>query len=181
MSYSKIIFLDFDGVMTSMGDGTSHICRTPSAYGISASCKKWLAKVWKEVSDVKVVLSTSWLKFPDLEEAVWKTSNGEEYRCQIPELISWLQREKVFLSYVDYYSDTSKFGRIMTWITRNSGLVDQDTKFLILDDDASRYNLLQMFNVVDELDYGKYKFIQTDPTIGFNKECYEKSIAFFRS
>ena len=181
MSYSRIVFLDFDGVMTSVSDGSSHLCRNPSTYRMSPICQKWISKLWKEVPDVKVVLSTSWLKYPDLEEAVWKPQSGGEYKCHVVELISWLTEQGVYLDCVNYYSDTSKFGRIMTWIHRNNGLVDQDTKFLVLDDDSSRYNLLQMFNVADELDYGKYRFIETDPIVGFDEECLKKSIEFFRS
>lgn len=182
MNYNRIVFLDFDGVMTAISDGSSHICGNPSSYRMSTMCKKWLSKLWNKMyfPDVKIVLSTNWLKFSNFETACWYSPDGKKYNCQINELISWLMDEHVYLDNVSYSSDSSKFGRIMSWIIKNRGYVNDSTKFLILDDDSSRYNLLNLFNVCDEVDYGKTKFICVDPQNGFDEKCLNEAIEFFR-
>ena len=178
--FNKILFLDFDGVMTSKLDGSSYLCGCPEAYRMSDKCKSMLLKLFKVHPDIKVVVHSSWLKFDDPFCATWTSHDGKlTIKSQLWNLIKWLNEKRVYLDKVDYKSSDYKAGRIISWITKNRDIIDDDAKFLILDDDGSRYNMLHMFNVSDQIDTGKYKFIEVNPVTGFNEDNLKEAIKYF--
>jgi hypothetical protein len=94
-------------------------------------------------------------------------------------LINWLNEKRVYLDHVDYYSANCKAERIRKWLAKNSGLVADDAKILILDDDGSQYNMLHTFDYPDDIDTRKYKFIEVNPVTGFNEDNLKEAIEFF--
>lgn len=131
----KVIFLDFDGVIT-----------IPPKWYINANKIKWIKKIVDE-TDAKIVVSSSWRR-----ENVKETINdiiGKTKRCPRNKMLYWLIDN--FYDVTSWFSDkkyngTGRGGEIQTWLDKHSEV----DNYVIIDDDG------------DMLDSQLYHFVQTN-------------------
>lgn len=81
----RIVFLDIDGCLTSIEDGSSFLLMNPETYRISES-RLELFLDFLEKADAKVVISSNWRRFPD--DGYWVASKTIRFKNHLPELRS---------------------------------------------------------------------------------------------
>lgn len=170
-----IIFLDFDGVMTSVKNGTSFLCCNTENYHIDPKSKEWIENLQEWFPDLKVVLSTAWCNRGELLDPTpnwpWK---GHDMPTPLPSLYHWLSERKMFYGTLstrrkDEHGDhISKYEKICQWIDEHKDELDDDVRMLVLDDDASDYNDLRRIDSL-KLNKGRIKFLQTNYEVGFSE------------
>ena len=123
----NIIFLDFDGVMTSRREG-GYLYHDPKEYGFDREIVKRLRKLCVECN-ARIVISSNWRKF-DIGQTF--TFNGKTVENPLPKLRKELG---------DYIFDTlppEKYIRksecTLLWFDDNPGFKGN---YIILDDDVS--------------------------------------------
>ena len=158
----KVIFLDFDGVIT-----------IPPKWYINANKIKWIKKIIDE-TDAKIVVSSSWRR-----ENVKETINdmiGKTKRCPRNKMLYWLIDN--LYDVTSWFSDkkykgTGRGGEIQTWLDKHPEV----DNYVIIDDDG------------DMLDSQLYHFVQTNYEDGIteteairaikvlNKQFFQNSMA----
>ena len=158
----KIIFLDFDGVIT-----------IPPKWYINSNKIKWIKKIVDE-TDAKIVVSSSWRR-----ENVKETINdmiGKTKRCPRNKMLYWLVDN--LYDVTSWFSDkkyngTGRGGEIQTWLDKHPEV----DNYVIIDDDG------------DFLDEQLYHFVQTNYEDGItetesiraikvlNKQFFQNSMA----
>ena len=158
----KVIFLDFDGVIT-----------IPPKWYINANKIKWIKKIVDE-TDAKIVVSSSWRR-----ENVKETINdmiGKTKRCPRNKMLYWLVDN--LYDVTSWFSDkkyygTGRGGEIQTWLDKHPEV----DNYVIIDDDG------------DMLDSQLYHFVQTNYEDGItevetiraikvlNKQYFQNSMA----
>ena len=170
-----LLFLDFDGVMTSVKNGTSFLCCNTESYHIDEENKKWIDQLKKWFPDLKVVLSTAWCNRGALNDPTpnwpWK---GHDMKTPLPTLYKWLSEKGMFYGTVstkrkDKNGDhITKYEKIKQWIKEHKSELDDNVRMLVLDDDASDYNDLRRIDDL-KLNKGKISFLQTNYEYGFSE------------
>ena len=158
----KVIFLDFDGVIT-----------IPPKWHIQANKIKYIKKI-VDATGAKIVVSSSWRR-----ENVKETINdmiGKTKRCPRNKMLYWLI-DNIY-DVTSWFSDkkyngTGRGGEIQTWLNNH---LDVDN-YVIIDDDG------------DMLDSQLFHFVQTNFEDGIteletnwaikilNKEYFQNSMA----
>lgn len=131
----KIIFLDFDGVIT-----------IPPKWHINANKIKYIKQI-VDATEAKIVVSSSWRR-----ENIKETINdmiGETKRCPRNKMIYWLI-DNIY-DVTSWFSDkkyngTGRGGEIQTWLDKHPEV----DNYVIIDDDN------------DMLDSQLYHFVQTN-------------------
>ena len=181
----NIVFLDIDGVMTSVENGTSFLCENEKDYKIDPYCRIWMERLWTDIPDLKVVISSAWCNRGELTDhsPIWPWKNIPMH-SPLPSLYHWLVENNKYYGKLDNRCKknggihVSKYQKILDWWTDNGDKRYIDTKVLVLDDDASDYNELTK---IDSRDGGKrWHFQQVDYKHGFNADECAKALAFFR-
>lgn len=141
----NIIFLDIDGCMTSVDDGT-YFNPDPSCYHISDAI---LAKVIAlcKAKNAKVVVSSNWRRYePD---GIWKNQYGE-YRNPMPNLIKRLG--DLYFGTLPKDRHITKSQALILWLEET----DFSGNFVIFDDDlreefqtTAEYGIMNNFILVD--------------------------------
>lgn len=180
----EIIFLDFDGVMTSVKNGTSFLCCNTNSYHIDGEIKSRFETLFIVFPNLKVVLSTAWCNRGSLDDPTpnwpWK---GIDMPTPLPELYKWLESHNVFYGTVsteknDEHGDhITKHDKIKKWLIEHEDIIDKKARIVVLDDDASDYNNLRAINRL-KLKRGKIKFFQTNYEVGFSKEDFKEVFKF---
>jgi len=170
-----LIFLDFDGVMTSVKNGTSFLCCNTEKYHIDEENKERIEKLQEWFPGLKVVLSTAWCNRGPFDDPTpnwpWK---GHDMPTPLPELHKWLSEKGMFYGTVstkrkDENGDhITKYDKIKQWIDEHKNELDDDVRMLVLDDDASDYNDLRRINYL-QLNKGRISFLQTNYEMGFSE------------
>lgn len=158
----KIIFLDFDGVIT-----------IPPKWYINADKIKYIKKI-VDITGAKIVVSSSWRR-----ENVKETINdmiGKTKRCPRNKMLYWLI-DNIY-DVTSWFSDkkyngTGRGGEIQTWLDKHPEV----DNYVIIDDDG------------DMLDSQLYHFVQTNYEDGIteieatraikvlNKQFFQNSMA----
>lgn len=151
-----LIFLDFDGVLTSVENGTSFLCGKTENYHIDPKIKKYFELLFKKYPEMKVVLSTAWCNRGSLDDPTpnwpWK---GLDMPTPLPSLHRWLVDKGVFYGNVstqrkyDTGDHITKFTKIKWWLDEHIDELADDAVIVVLDDDASDYNDLRAINKLD--------------------------------
>lgn len=178
---SKIVFLDFDGVMTSVKNGTSFLCCNIEKYHIDEECKKNIEKLQSIFPDMKIVLSTAWLNRGDFDDPTpnwpWK---GYNMPTPLPELHKWLVEKNLFYGNVsaqrkdEFGEHISKYVKIKKWLKEHNNELADDFRAVVLDDDASDYNNLRAIDKLDLERKGKIRFFQINYEFGFSESDLEE-------
>jgi len=142
----KVIFLDFDGVIT-----------IPPKWNIRPEKIKWIKKIVDETG-AKIVVSSSW-RSNNLENTV-KYIKGNKKPCSRNKMLYWLTDNIYDITpwFSDKkYNSSGRGGEIQTWLDKHLEVEN----YIIIDDDS------------DMLDSQLYHFIQTDYQTGFTEHEYE--------
>ena len=157
----NIIFLDIDGVLTSM-DYTpgSYINHLPNEYGLSIECVEKLKRLCNETHS-KIVISSNWRKF-DLEgDFSYWVYNGHKYKNPLKEMHEVL--DGFILGSLPPIRHQKKSLVLKDWLHRNP-CISYD--FIIFDDDLN-----EGFQNIDDFEISK-KFVHTDYRHGLSdKDC----------
>lgn len=138
----SVIFLDIDGVLTNLEDGSSYLCEDPNSYRISKKNFKNLVSVLKEVPDSRVVISSNWRKFEG-KNPCWRF-NGRIYESQLPKLRKMLG--DLVIGDLPHDHGLSKSEAMELWFEDNGWISKKHGKYVILDDDVTEgYHANQFF------------------------------------
>lgn len=151
----KIIFLDFDGVITTQ----------KSRYKLDKDKLELLGQILKE-TDAKIVVSSSWRKH-NLEETKKYLSEVSHF---VPFPFPFVDdiigvTPRIYVNINGNYKSVPRGMEIEMWLSqfeKEHGLVDS---FIILDDD------------MDMILYQKDAFIHTNSHTGLNKQHVKRAIA----
>ena len=170
-----VVFLDFDGVMTSVKNGTSFLCCDTENYHIDEENKECVEQLKEWFPDLKIVLSTAWCNRGALDDPMpnwpWK---GHDMKTPLPSLYKWLVEKGMFYGTIstkrkDENGDhITKYEKIKQWIDEHKDELDDDVRMLVLDDDASDFNDLRRINDL-KLDKGHISFLQINYETGFSE------------
>lgn len=143
----KIIFLDFDGVIT-----------IPPTWILNANKIKLIKKLVEETG-AKIVVSSSW-RSDNVEDTI-KSITGYTKKCPKTKMLYWLA-DNIYdvtpWNSAKNFKGSGRGGQIQTWLDNHSKEVEN---YIIIDDDG------------DMLDSQLYHFIQTDYQTGFTEHEYE--------
>lgn len=135
----KICFLDLDGVLTSIEDGTSYLCENPLKYGISAMNFKNLQKIIDgDPENTKIVISSNWRRFTE-QHPFW-IYGGKKYFNFLPKVREKLG--KLVLGDIPHDQGLSKSEAMELWFEDNSWFSKTTGHYVILEDDPSREGFL---------------------------------------
>lgn len=170
-----VIFLDFDGVMTSVKNGTSFLCCNVKNYRIDPEIRERIEQLQEWFPDLKIILSTAWCNRGQLDDPtpVWPWK-GFDMPTPLPSLYHWLYGRGMFYGTVNTErkdingNHITKYEKICQWIDKHKDELDDNAKMLILDDDASDYNDLRNIDNL-QLEKGYVKFLQTNYEVGFSE------------
>lgn len=134
MNYN-VIFLDFDGCLTSVDSGTHYYCMDDLSY---KPCKKIVDKIKKlcDETNSKICLTTNWRKYEDSEKHYY-VYKGIRFPSQLPKLKKMLKNYlidnlPVIKKYVNGYEIyENKSVSLKKWFEINK---DFTGKFVIFDD-----------------------------------------------
>ena len=106
----QVIFLDFDGVMTSIKNGTSFLCEKIENYHPEEKIMKRFEILKDNFPDLKVVLLSAWTKRGNLEDATqtweWKKI---PFPTPMPTMKRWLTKKRHVLWNCRYYAERRKW------------------------------------------------------------------------
>ena len=86
----KVCFLDIDGVLTNINDGSSFLCGDPNTYRISEKNLANLMTLLEKESKLKIVISSNWRRFEG-DDPAW-TCMGKTYHGCLPKLRKILKK-----------------------------------------------------------------------------------------
>ena len=159
----KIIFLDFDGVVTAKnGTPGSYMTHCPEEYGSTPVCVNRLMKLVKD-SGAKIVISSNWRKFDvDGPGSIWKNPCYGGIKNPLPGFIPRLG---------DAYLESLPAIKLCKAAVADYWLLGKtDVKsFVVLDDvcGLEGYGSFETF---------KGRYINTDPETGLTDEDCEKAL-----
>ena len=158
----KVIFLDIDGCLTSVDDGTSFLCGNTENYGLSAGKLSLLDALLTE-SGAKVVVSSNWRKFAD--DGFW-IHGGKRFENNLPKLREWLGER--YLGDLPYYKGFTKSETLTKWGLEAE--VDFSTlDYVVIDDDYDEgFAYIPMFSV---------RYIHCDCKTGLTKRDIDVALA----
>lgn len=178
----NIVFLDIDGVMTSVENGTSYLCGKTENYHLDKVCQSWMERLWTDVPDLKVVVSSAWCNRGEVTDPTpdwpWK---GISMPTPLPSLYQWLVENNKYFGKLDNRNkknggkSVSKFQKICDWMALNFEKVDHTAKVLVLDDDDTDYNELSKIDKRDS----NWHFQKVDYKRGFDYGAYVEALDFF--
>ena len=122
---TKLLFLDFDGVLNSYNEG-SYVTHSPDNYSPSITICNKIIKLCKE-TDAKIIISSNWRKFkPD----GWYIFNNKKYYNPLPKLYNLL--DKYIIGTLPPEKYVTKSIALILWFEETNY---KGNKWVILDDD----------------------------------------------
>lgn len=156
----NVIFLDFDGVMTSMRETPGSYLLGEKTYGVSKSCVDNLKTLCIE-ANAKVVITSNWRKFePD---GVWHQTHGD-FKNPLPVFIDNIR--DLYAGSLSPDRHVSKLDALRRWFSENG----TPSGYVIFDDD-----LREGFQ--DSEFAGN--FVLTDYKVGLVQDDIEKAKELF--
>ena len=164
----KIIFLDFDGVVTAKnGTPGSYMTHGLDEYGPTPVCVDRLTKLVKD-SGAKIVISSNWRKFDvDGPGSIWKNPWYGSVKNPLPGFIPMLG---------DAYLESLPTIRLCKAAVADYWLLVKKSgveSFVALDDMCAHEGY-------DRFETFKGRYINTDPETGLTDEDCEKALAILR-
>ena len=163
----KIIFLDFDGVVTAKnGTPGSYMTHDLDEYGPTPVCVDRLMKLVKD-SGAKIVISSNWRKFDvDGPGSIWENPRSGGVNNPLPRFIPMLG---------DAYLESLPAIRLCKAAVADYWLLNKNeiASFVALDDMCSQEGY-------DKFETFKGRYINTDPETGLTDEDCEKALAILR-
>ena len=182
---THLIFLDFDGVMTSVEGGTSFLCCNTKSYYMEEEIKHRFKILHDNFPDMKIVLSTAWCNHGALDDPTpnwpWK---GHDMKTPLPALHKWLTEEGMFYGTIStekkdkFGQHITKYEKIKKWLKEHEDELDYEARIVVLDDDASDYNQLRAIDSL-LLKNGTIMFLQTNYEKGFTYDDMMKVLNYF--
>ena len=180
-----LIFLDFDGVMTSIKNGTSFLCEKIENYHPEKEIMKRFEILKDNFPDLKIVLLSAWTKRGDLDDATqtweWKKI---PFPTPMPEMKRWLIEKEMFLGAVDPTRKdengrhVTKYKKVCDWIKQHEDELDNDARMMVIDDDDTDFNGLRgIENLL--LKKGSIAYLKTDVKDGFTYSDMMEVLNFF--
>ena len=160
----NIIFLDIDGCLTSVEDGSSFLCMDENTYRISERKLEIFGNLLKE-TNAKVIISSNWRKFRD--DGVW--IHGKcRFRNNLPSLRKWLGKR--YIGDLPFYRGMTKSQTMESWGI-SVGVDFSKINFIVIDDDLSE----------GFLENPKFsgRYIHCDPMTGLTDEQCSYAKALF--
>ena len=172
----KLVFLDIDGVMTSVADGTSYLCMDPSCYSLSCTATSNLFRIL-DSTNACVVIHSTWVKWRGDVDHKWGfpipgTNRRIWFESLLFDLISVLSDDNRYLDCVRHESGRNKRGDIEEWLETHRGILADNCRILILDDDPTMER--------DQVSFGNsdVMFLNCNPLTGLTKGDSDKAIEF---
>ena len=160
----KVIFCDFDGVLTSKHETPGSYVNYDSEYGISPSCFSRLEELCLRTKAV-VVISSNWRRFDDDGKWSYCTFDGvHAFKNQLPKLREMLG--KLYAGTLPLDRHITKAQALVLWFEEHPEFKGE---FVIFDDDKSE-GLQDTF----EHDINEH-FILTDPEWGLSDADVEEA------
>jgi len=128
---SQILFLDIDGVLTNVQDGSSYLCGNPKTYGISEANFILLKKILQAHPQAKIVISSNWRRWEDPNPS-W-VYNGQTFYGALPKLRKRLSKK--IIGDLTHERHLNKTEALELWFEDNEWLSKTSGKYVILDDD----------------------------------------------
>ena len=165
----KIIFIDIDGVLTNVKDGSSYLCGNPSTYRISEKNLENLLVVLEAEPETRVVVSSNWRRFEG-DHPAWECGGKTYFGC-LPKLRELLA--KWIIGDLTHERHLSKSEALELWFEDNPWLSKKSGKYVILEDESWREGFAShpIF----------YKHtIETSRESGFTREDAERALQILR-
>lgn len=155
----KIIFVDFDGVMTSQSETPgSYITNESANYGASPSCLNQLRQLCDETG-AKIVISSNWRRFEDDGICSFWTHPTLHKTVGNPLPKFKKQMDDYIVDILPTDKHITKSQALILWFIEN-GLTQDDINYVIFDDDPA-----EGFAMTAEYDIRDH-FIQTSAATG---------------
>jgi hypothetical protein len=159
----KIIFLDFDGVVTAKNQTPgSYITHSNINYGPTPICVECLLNLVKK-TDAKIVISSNWRKFDESgNNSIWKNPLYGDICNPLPKFIPMLKDG--YLETLPPIRHKNKAIIAEQWLLQHNNI----ESFIAFDDmcEYEGYCSLEIF---------KNKYINTDPETGITDKDCEKA------
>lgn len=179
----NILFLDIDGVLNyaSPTPANSYNGRFPNGEEIEPKLVKKLNKIFEEVPNLKIVVSSSWRG--NMKRLVWALRNAgflyiETIIGKTPRATAVTEKpyngETIELTpqYTLLYERRSQ--QILKWFLDNPGISKRMNNFIIIDDEKYDISGKMGFNFLDQY------FIQTNSDIGLSNTNVQSIISHFK-
>lgn len=159
----KVIFLDFDGVMTAKnGTPGSYMTHGPEEYGATPECVRRVLKLAEE-QGAKIIVSSNWRKFDETGAgSIWTHSIYGDIANPLPKFIPQLGH--AYLGKLPPVRGLGKAALITCWLASHGEV----KRFVAFDDMCAH----EGFRSFEELE-GRY--VNTDPETGLTDEDCEKA------
>lgn len=168
----KIIFIDIDGVLTNVEDGSSYLCGDPSTYRISERNLANLMLVLDSSPSTRVVVSSNWRRFDD--NGKWsycRFGSVYAFKNQLPKLRRMLS--KWIIGDLTHERHLSKSEALELWFEDNPWASKIHGKYVIFEDEpeAEGFTAHPIF----------YKHtIKTSRDVGLAEEDAARALAFLK-
>lgn len=168
----KIIFIDIDGVLTNVEDGSSYLCGNPSTYRISEKNLENLLVVLEAEPETRVVVSSNWRRFDD--DGKWsycRFGSVHAFKNQLPKLRQILSNW--IIGDLTHERHLSKSEALELWFEDNPWASKAHGKYVVLEDEpeAEGFSAHPIF----------YKHtIETSRESGFTREDAERALQILR-
>lgn len=179
----NILFLDIDGVLNyaSRTPANSYNGRFLNGEEIEPKLVKKLNKIFEEVPNLKIVVSSSWRG--NMKRLVWALRNAgfryiENIIGKTPRATAVTEKhyngETIELTppYTLLYERRSQ--QILKWFLDNPGISKRMNNFIIIDDEKYDISGKMGFNFLDQY------FIQTNSDIGLSNANVQRIISHFK-
>lgn len=153
----KILFLDFDGVLTSYDEGS--YVSNPFAYGPSLTICKKVIKLCDETK-AKIIISSNWRRF-ELDDSY--SINNITIKNPLPKLYDILG--KYIIGQLPPYRHTTKSEALILWFEETNY---KGTHWVILDDDKR-----EGLGTTSDFDI-KHHYIEINPIYGITDKNIEQ-------
>jgi hypothetical protein len=135
----KLVFIDIDGVVNNIDDGTSYFSYDPQSYGLSKTNIEAL-KHLIDSTGTKLVLSTSWRNH---DEDYCYPYNGLLFKSPLKKFIEEMGRERFFIPIgAPHMKGFQKYYDILGFFYKNEMSIN-DVSYAVLDDQTNQ--LLEKF------------------------------------
>lgn len=127
----RLLFLDIDGVLTNVQDGSSYLCENPKTYGISEMNFMRLKKILQAYPHAKIIISSNWRRWEDPRPS-WEYK-GKIFYGVLPKLRKLLSKK--IIDDLTHEWHLNKSEAMELWFEDNPWFSKTSSKYVILDDD----------------------------------------------